>query len=335
MKSGYRKEVFTVPGTHSGNRLNGLLVRGIRPYIRGGSSFRQPTGTTGRIRKGLGEIQQPAAHAICARATSSVAPTQFPSQISISQHTPALQVVEFTEQAAALRSQNAPILPQHYSTNKQPFTPMNPDKFESDEAFEAAYRRLSTDQRAALKTILIQDTQPRADELTGPHRHAAETLGKVFNLEPDALMISLAASAAAINGGSLSGLEGTLATQATTLNALFHRLTQVSMEKPRSAEEFATYFKLALRAQAQSAKALEILGDLKQGPRVVITGQLNTANQQVVHNGPEIGELAKGQNASMQRKAKPRRRAFAKPSNSMDNMMASNSQPAPQYATLD
>ena len=92
------------------------------------------------------------------------------------------------------------------------------------------------------------------------------------------------ASAVAIHGGSPVGVESALASQATTCNALFRRLTELACGKPRSAEEFAVYFKLVHRAQSQSAKALEILANLKQNPRVVFAGQVYAAHQQIVHN---------------------------------------------------
>ena len=73
---------------------------------------------------------------------------------------------------------------------------------------------------------------------------------------------------------------------------MFHRLAQFSFENfsfenPRTADDFSAWFKPALRAQAQSANALEIPANLKQGPRVVVTRQLNAAQQHVVNNGPE------------------------------------------------
>lgn len=197
------------------------------------------------------------------------------------------------------------------------------------------FARFSKDQVAEFRAILTSEDQPRANAITGPHRLAAETMGKLHSMEPDALFNSLEAAAVAINGGALQGVEGTLASQATTLNALFHVLTQLATEKPRTAEDFAIWFKLALRAQAQSAKALEILGLLKQGPKVVITSQLNAANQQVVNNGTELPKPAKGRDSAPGSNSRPRPRALAQPSSCVPDLLANPNQLAKKYATLD
>jgi hypothetical protein len=123
-----------------------------------------------------------------------------------------------------------------------------------------------------------------ADKVVGPHTLAGETLGKCFGLSPVALTESLEAAAAQIGNGSLTGVEGTLASQGVVLNALFNLLTKHAFKEPRTAEELSAYLKLALRAQAQSASALSALAEIKQGPRVVVTKQLNAAHQQIVNN---------------------------------------------------
>lgn len=193
--------------------------------------------------------------------------------------------------------------------------------------------RFAEEHPEEVRAILTIEDQPRADAITGPHRLAAETMGKLFFMEPDALSNSLEAAAVAINGGSLVGVEGTLASQGTTLNVLFQRLVMVALEKPRTAEEFATYFKLALRAQAQSANALEILANLKQGPRVVVTGQLNAAQQQVIHNGPEAMRPAKGRKSGYKPTSRNRRQGLPQTSNLPD--AAFEFQNAKEHATLD
>ena len=186
---------------------------------------------------------------------------------------------------------------------------------------------------AEVRAILTIEDQPRADAITGPHRLAAETMGKLFCMEPDALFNSLEAAAVAINGGSLVGVEGTLASAGTTLNVLFQRLACVALEKPRTAEELTAYMKLALRAQAQSANTLEILANLKQGPRVVVTGQLNAANQQVIHNGPEPMKRAKARKSDSKPTSGKRGRALPETSNMPDASFQTHT--AKQHAALD
>lgn len=137
-----------------------------------------------------------------------------------------------------------------------------------------------------VRLALAAGNQPKVEKITSPFALAGQTLGNLFSLDASSISEKLEASAKAISGGQLEGVEGTLATQAATLNALFHHLTQYSTKERRTMEDFSGYMKLALKAQAQSAHALEVLGNMKQGPRVVVTRQLNAANQQVVNNAP-------------------------------------------------
>ena len=135
-----------------------------------------------------------------------------------------------------------------------------------------------------LSRALAVAERPEADKITGAHTLAGETLAIVFGVSAAALTESLATAAADISGGNLTGLEGTLASQAATLNGLFHLLTRHTFREPRGMDEISTFLKLAFRAQAQSTRALEVLATIKQGPRVIVAGQLNTAHQQVVNN---------------------------------------------------
>lgn len=169
---------------------------------------------------------------------------------------------------------------------------------------------------AELREILATESLPKAERITGPHALAAETLGKLFSVDKGALEQSLEAAALEINGGSLTGVEGTLASQAATLNGIFHQITQFVFAEARTADDFSTYLKLALRAQSQCASALEILANTKQGPRVIIAKQLNAANQQVVNNG-SLGTAATEKDAScIVRSAKSKKLPRARESSS-------------------
>ena len=88
-----------------------------------------------------------------------------------------------------------------------------------------------------------------------------------------------------VNQGDLTGVEATLESRATVLNDLFHQTAQLACGYKFASESFERTFRLALRAQAQSARTLEILANIKQGPRVVFAQQVNTAHQQIVNNG--------------------------------------------------
>ena len=70
--------------------------------------------------------------------------------------------------------------------------------------------------------------------------------------------------------------------QAHTLNHLFNRLTQRAFTN-LGGPWFEPYMRLALQAQAQSARTLETLAGLKSP--TIFARQLNVANQQVVTNG--------------------------------------------------
>lgn len=174
-----------------------------------------------------------------------------------------------------------------------------------------------------------------AERTTSPHGLAAQTLGKLFGADARALEENMAEAAKAINGGSLIGVEGVLSSQAIALNAMFHRLTQTACEKPRTPDEFAVWFKIALRAQAQSANALEMLANMKQGPRVVVTGQLNAANQQVVNNGPEPLKPAKVRESASGSKAGTETRALPPNANPLPDLVSSATKPMKKHATLD
>ena len=173
-----------------------------------------------------------------------------------------------------------------------------------------------------------------AERITSPHGLAAQTLKMLFGANSDSLEENMTEAAKAINGGSLVGVEGSLASQAIALNAMFHRLAQVSFEKPRTADDFSAWFKLALRAQAQSANALAVLANLQRGPSVVVTGQLNAAHQQVIHNGPAPMKLAEGRASASRPNSRKRRQALQRDSNPLPDAFF-QSQPAKQHATLD
>lgn len=182
----------------------------------------------------------------------------------------------------------------------------------------------------ALSRALALADAPSADRITSPHALAATTLGKIFSLDTGALAQSLEASAREISGGTLTGLEGTLASQAATLNALFHRLTQFTFQEPRSTDDFTAHLKLALRAQHQSAAALAALAEIKQGPRVLVARQINAAQQQIVQNGPASGHTAAPR---IVRSAKSRNPARARPRDTPQALPTPSTSQA--YAPLD
>lgn len=90
---------------------------------------------------------------------------------------------------------------------------------------------------------------------------------------------------AKIKAGDLSDLEATLAAQVVTLDTIFNELARragLNMGQYMSAAE--TYMRLALKAQAQTARTVEVLAAMKNPP-VVFAKQANIAHgHQQVNN---------------------------------------------------
>lgn len=85
-----------------------------------------------------------------------------------------------------------------------------------------------------------------------------------------------------VNTGSMRLTERMAIAQANTLDHVFNLLTRRAFAN-LGGHWFEPYLRLALRAQAQSARTLETLAALKSP--AIFTKQLNVANQQVVNQG--------------------------------------------------
>mgnify|MGYP001162039101 CR=1 FL=1 len=92
--------------------------------------------------------------------------------------------------------------------------------------------------------------------------------------------------ASKVNSGDTSELEATLTAQAASLNVIFNGLARraaVNMGEYLHATE--SYMRLALKAQAQCARTIEVLAAIKNPP-VIFAKQANIANgPQQVNNG--------------------------------------------------
>lgn len=90
---------------------------------------------------------------------------------------------------------------------------------------------------------------------------------------------------AKVNTGDLSNLEATLTAQTVSLNAIFNEMARraaANMGEYMSATE--TYMRLALKAQSQCARTIEVLSNMKNPP-IVYAKQMNVANgNQQVNN---------------------------------------------------
>ena len=96
-----------------------------------------------------------------------------------------------------------------------------------------------------------------------------------------------------VKSGDLGQAEAMLFNQATALQSLFSRLVERGM-KADLLPHFEAYMRLALRAQAQSTRTLEVLATVKNPP--VFAKQANIAQQQQVNNGPAVPAVARARN---------------------------------------
>lgn len=113
-----------------------------------------------------------------------------------------------------------------------------------------------------------------------------QTLATVGELDFMAVAEEVASQATKVRDGDLSRAEALLISQAHTLDAIFSNMAQRSARNMGEYLEAADrYMRLALKAQAQCARTLEVLAAMKNPP-VVIARQANIAHgPQQVNNG--------------------------------------------------
>ena len=110
-----------------------------------------------------------------------------------------------------------------------------------------------------------------------------EQPGVLDKMDLPALIRLLREQAQVVNGGNLEQAEGMLINQAVALQSLFARLVERGMSADLL-DPYEVHMRLALGAQAQCTRTLEVLASIKNPP-VVIAKQANIANQQQVNNG--------------------------------------------------
>ena len=89
---------------------------------------------------------------------------------------------------------------------------------------------------------------------------------------------------AAVNNGNMQALEGTLTAQIVSLDTIFNSLALKSRNSD-TMSKMEPYLRLALKAQAQCVRSIEVLSNLKNPP-IVYAKQANIANgNQQVNNG--------------------------------------------------
>jgi hypothetical protein len=137
----------------------------------------------------------------------------------------------------------------------------------------------------------IRDEVKFAKVILSPRTHNAVTIKEFSkkygneNADISALMEVLLNKANDIKNGDLSDLEGRLAAQTIVLDVMFNEMAgraAANVGTHMAATEI--YMRMALKAQAQCAKTVEILATMKNPP-VVFAKQMNVANNQQVNNG--------------------------------------------------
>jgi hypothetical protein len=102
-----------------------------------------------------------------------------------------------------------------------------------------------------------------------------------------------------VNDGDMSRAEGTLVTQAHTLDMLFNVLAQRASRNMEAGYLDATdrYLRLALKAQSQCRATLETLAEIKNPHPVAFVRQANiAAGHQLVNNGVEASRARENEN---------------------------------------
>lgn len=134
------------------------------------------------------------------------------------------------------------------------------------------------------------DGQAKARTILRPTVHAACTLQLI---EPDLakevpltdLVDALADQVRAVKGGDLTRPEAMLVAQAHTLDQLFNRLArQAAANVGHYPDTVALYMKLALKAQAQCARTVEVLNEIKNPRQLAFVAQANVGQNVQVNN---------------------------------------------------
>jgi hypothetical protein len=92
---------------------------------------------------------------------------------------------------------------------------------------------------------------------------------------------------AKVNSGDLRELEATLTAQSVSLDLIFNHLVQFAI-KTETLLKVESYMRLALKAQSQCSRTIEVLATMKR-PQVIFANQANISNghQQVNNNRNE------------------------------------------------
>lgn len=143
-----------------------------------------------------------------------------------------------------------------------------------------------------LKVEIMQGADERrttAKKLLQPEVRAALLIQKFEDyLDVNALAAELKSQTDSMVAGDISRAEAMLGAQAHTLDALFTLMARRAHSNMVEGylDASTAYLKLALRAQSQSVRTIEALGELKNPKQIAFVAQANIANgHQQVNNG--------------------------------------------------
>ena len=112
------------------------------------------------------------------------------------------------------------------------------------------------------------------------------TKGVLGEIDLNESILVMCEKAKKIRAGDTGELEDTLTAQAVSLDSIFNELaTRAALNMGEHLHATETYMRLALKAQAQCARTIEVLAAIKNPP-VIFAKQANIANgPQQVNNG--------------------------------------------------
>lgn len=123
------------------------------------------------------------------------------------------------------------------------------------------------------------------------------TKGVAGEIDLTEAVLVMREKAGKVNIGDTSELEATLTAQAVSLDTIFNELARrAALNMGEYLQATESYMRLALKAQAQCARTIEVLATIKNPP-VVFAKQANIAHgHQQVNNAPACVENTKGEN---------------------------------------
>lgn len=141
---------------------------------------------------------------------------------------------------------------------------------------ELVLQKGQTEDRAMAEAAL-------SPELQNASTAADYSLGLFSDIRLQDCIETMQADIKAVNGGNLDKLEGMLTAQAGALNVMFNTFAKRAIHAdvmPR----LETYFRLALKAQAQCRATVEAIAEIKYPKSATFIRQANIAQQQQVNN---------------------------------------------------